>query len=493
MLSDPRPAAVVRGFGVVTLVGVFGVTAVGLTRPLPDPGLLASHDDSCLQFSQDGGRQWGDVSAITLDESFTPVPGGEYLQADFLARNHCAATASLQVYAGAWQVSAGGSGLWRADLGGATGTPVALTGPSVEDDWGVLISEIAAPTNQSIPVRLYLGIPAAETMQNYSINPAWALSLEQSESATVPDAPSGLQAQPGSPTTEDRVTVTGVAEPGSIVEVSVAGQVRCTTTASVEDGTFSCDVGVLTRGKHQISATATNSVGTSAPSAPVSVTVRTATNGWGSLDDLFGWGSLGGLGSLGSAGAGSVIGSAGGSEAGSSTGSIAEGSLGTLGSATDSSGASAAGSATPGNAGPGASRPGTGGAGAAAPGSPAVGGSAPGAGSGAAAGSGNTSTTGPGHGTAPVSGSAAAPGTAGTGQSGTGGETAAGGGTSGGQSPGTSPGATTGGQAPGAAPGELSADSLGVGSSAPGNSDTRPLGSVEGLIQLGSSTIRAGR
>lgn len=519
-----RLAWVARTLGVVTLIGGSSVIVLGLSRPLPDPQLMANIDNSCLQFSQDGGQVWGDVSVITLDESFTPVPGGEYMQGDFLARNRCAATASLQVYAGAWQVSEGGSGLWRADLGTATGDPVELTGPATEDDWGVLINQVAAPTNQSIPVKLYLGIPAGETMQNYSINPAWSLSLEQAEPATVPDAPSGLQVQPGSPTTDDRVTVTGTAEPGSTVDVIVDGQVRCTTTASIEDGTFSCDVGTLSRGKHQISATATNPVGTSAPASPITVTVRNAgPNGWGSLDDLFNWGSLGGLGSLGSLGssdAGSGSGSAVGSEAGSTTGSIAAGSLGTLGSAAASSGASEAGPGAPGNDDSQAGGANTGGAGAGEATGTGAGASAPGAGGGASGGAGNAATTGSGqggggspantgHGTSggaatgqgaagvgqggtPGTGGVGAPGTGGTGQSGTGGG-AAGGGAAGGQAAGTAPGATTGGPAGGAANWQLSADTLGIGSAVPGQSTTRPLGSVDGLLQLGSSTIRAGQ
>lgn len=474
---------------------------------------------------------WGDVSLITLDESFAPVPGGEYLQGDFLARNRCGSSATLQVYAGAWQVSAGGSGILRAELGAEAGAPVTLTGSSQESDWGVLIDETAAPTNQVIPVKLFLGIPAAETMQSYSINPAWSLSLEAAEPTTVPDAPSGLQIQPASPTTEDRVIVRGTAEPGSTVDVTVDGQVRCTTTATPE-GTFSCDVGTLSRGNHQISATATNSVGTSGPAQALPVTVRgTGPTGWGSLDDLLNWGSLGGLGSLGSLGGSGSLGSSGsgdgsgvGSEAGSTTGSIAAGSLGTLGSAAASSGASASGAGggatgdRDGNDGTGA----TGAPGASTPGAAAQGSgtgqnsgtgaaTAPGSGQGGSGGSGNVSgspagagagagqgQSGGGQGTAPGTGGTA--GTAGAGdreQSGTTGGTGGGtdgtGGGAAGNGQGAGTGEATGGQTTGGAgTGQLPEGSLGMGSSAPGQSVSRPLGSVDGLIQLGSSTIRVG-
>lgn len=509
-----------RTLGALALIGAVSVVAIGVSRPLPDPHLMANLDNSCLQFSQDNGAVWGDISLVTLDESFAPVPGGEYLQGDFLVRNRCSESALLQVYAGAWDVTDGASGIWRADLNGTAGAPVTLTGPSRQEDWGVLISETSAPANQVIPVKLYLGIPAAETTQGYSINPAWAFSLEQVEPATVPDAPSGLQVQPGSPTTADRVTVTGTAEPGSTVDVTVDGQIRCTTTAD-QDGSFSCVVGTLSSGKHQVSATATNTVGTSAAADPVTVTVRSAgPTGWGSLDDLFNWGSLGGLGSLGSVGSsdsgGSAAGSAVGSAAGSTTGSIAAGSLGTLGSAATGSGAAGPGAAEPGDAGPGGANTAgsgavtAGGSGPGAPGAPGAGGTAqagagaataPGSGQGGGAtGTGDGSPTGAGAGQGPLAGgpdgtsgaggATGAPGPGGPGQSGPGGG-AAGAGTAGGQTPGAGTGAATGGQTAGGSPaGELSAGSLGLGSSAPGQSVTRPLGSVDGLIQLGSSSIR---
>lgn len=458
---------------------------------------MANVDNACLEFSQDGGEVWGDVSAITLDENSVPVPGGEYVQGDFLARNSCAATAILQVYAGAWQVSAGGSGIWRAELGGAAGSPVTLAGPSQESDWGVLINEIPAPTDQMIPIKLFLGIPAAETRQNYSINPDWALTLEAVDPVVVPGAPSGLQVRPGSPTTTDRVTVTGNAEPGSTVEVTVDGQGRCTTTATVE-GTFSCDVGTLGRGTHQISATAGNSAGTSAAAVDVEVSVRNAgPTGWGSLGDFLNWGSLGGLGSLGSSDSGSS------GSAGSAQGSIESGSLGSLGSASGSAGSD---SGSGGRGGDYAA----GGAGTATAGGAA--GTAPGAGAGAgqpsnAGGHGTTSGTGE---TSGAPASAGVTGAGGAGESngvGTGGAAAVGGttgGTTGGPAPGTVSGGTAGGQtanghaagqqpAAGAGTGQVSAETLGVGSSAPGQSAKRPLGSVDGLLHLGSSTMRAGQ
>ncbi|MGX1770341.1 Ig-like domain-containing protein, partial [Dietzia sp. NPDC055343] len=409
---------------------------------------------------------------VTLDDSFVPVPGGEYLQGDFLARNRCDAPASLQVYAGAWELTDGGSGVWRADLGDAAGSPVALTGPYTQDDWGVLINEAPALTDQVIPVTLYIGIPAGETAQSYSINPAWSFSLEPTDVVTVPDAPAGLQAQPGSPTTRDRVVVTGTAEPGSTVNVSVDGQVRCTTTATPE-GRFSCDVGTLSRRNHQVSATASNSAGASDPANPLKVTVRnTGPTGWGSLDDLLNWGSLGGLGSLGSVGSsdfGSGNSAGSGAVAGSSTGSIAASSLGVLGSATTGSGAAShpadpdrhVGAGAGAAGGPEGSAPGGTAAGAGQAGTPdaaairghgEVGTGESGPAGGSPSGAGATGGAGAGHGQAPGGRGATTPGTpgqpaAGGGAAGAGtpGGGAAGGGAGGGQAAITGAGATTGG------------------------------------------------
>ena len=297
-----RTTAVARRAGTVALVGVTVVAAVGLTRELPDPQLLAGMDNSCLQFSQDGGTIWGGADVITLDDSFSPVPGGEYLQGDFLARNTCATTATLQVYAGRWDASAGTAGTWRTDLDGEAGEAVALTGPAAEADWGVLVGDTEAPSGVAIPVRLYLGVPLAETAQRATITPGWAFALEHE--GVAPAAPSNIVVNPTVPTSEQPVTVSGTAEPGSTVEVTVDGVVRCTTVAAA-DGTFSCSVGVLTPGEHVISATATNPDGTSEASAGVTVTVTlpgsdTGWLGWGSLADILGFGSLGALFGFGS-------------------------------------------------------------------------------------------------------------------------------------------------------------------------------------------------
>lgn len=519
MHLDGRPRGAARALGVIALMGAASAVAIGVTRPLPDPYLMASVDNACLQFSQDGGQVWGDVNAITLDSTFAPVPGGTYLQGNFLARNRCNSPAALQVYAGAWEVTGAGSGLWKADLGETAGSPVPLNGPSTQDDWGVLISEVAAPTNVEIPVKLYIGIPAAETTQSFSIDPAWSFALAPIDAPAVPEAPSILKVQPASPTTRDRVTVTGTAEPGATVTVTVGGQARCTATADA-DGAFSCDVGTLTRGSHQISATAANDAGVSAAAPAVEVLVRNAgLTGWGSLDDLLNWGSLGGLGSLGSVGSSGSASSGSSGSSGSSDsaeGVLPAASLGSLGSAVAGSGSGTGGDDVANGTGA-AQGAGTNGAGTGVPGASAAGPGASGAGqSGGASpvpGTGTGAGAPPGPATGPATGQPPATSGRVTAESGGGSPGASAPRGNADQTGGVAPGAAaggpvagglpaggtaTGGQptsgqgASGAGTGQLAAETLGFGSSGSGQSAANPLGSVDGLIQLGSSTLRVG-
>src|SRR5690606_15535383 len=107
-------------------VALAGVALVGLTRVLPDEPTMFDLNASCLQFSQDGGEFWGPVGEITPDRAIRPVPGGEYVHADFLARNACDVAATLTVYAGRWHVSDAATGTWRADLAGTAGEPTTL-------------------------------------------------------------------------------------------------------------------------------------------------------------------------------------------------------------------------------------------------------------------------------------------------------------------------------------------------------------------------------
>lgn len=304
--------------------------------------MVAWLDTECLEYSQDAGESWGGRSKVKWN-GITPIPGSESLHAEFLVRNGCEQPATLQVYAGAWDVGKGASATWRAALGDDDDEVITLTGPSIEADYGVLLNEVPAPTGEEIPVKLLLGIPWEETQQRFSITPGWSLRLE--EAATAPEAPRVSAVAPEAPTTGDAITVNGLAEAGSTVEVTVDGEVLCTTTAT-EEGTFSCEVGELAAGTDTVSATATNAQGTSEPATDVEVTVEEPGTGWGSLDDLLNWGPLGSLtgslsGDSGSdSGSGSNDGSGsdgssdwqGGAEFGSATGSVSEGSLGAAGS-----------------------------------------------------------------------------------------------------------------------------------------------------------------
>lgn len=341
MGAKQRVSGAVRALGVMSLMGLVAAATTDTTRTVDttqvsgDPELVAWLDTACLEYSQDAGESWGGTSEISW-RPIRPVPGSESLHAEFLVRNGCEQPATLQAYAGAWNVTDGASATWRVELGEDPGEMVTLTGPSTSEDYGVLLNEVSAPTGEEIPVKLLLGIPWEETQQGVSIRPGWSLQLE--EAATAPEAPTVSAVDPEAPTTGDVVTVSGLAEAGSTVEVTVDGEIRCTTTAT-EEGTFSCEVGEMAGGTHRVSATATNDQGTSEPAAEVEVTVEDAGTGWGSLDDLLNWGPLGSLigsltgdsGSSGSSGHGGS-GSADGAEFGSVTGSMSESSLGEAGS-----------------------------------------------------------------------------------------------------------------------------------------------------------------
>ncbi|WP_181762830.1 Ig-like domain repeat protein [Rhodococcus spelaei] len=87
----------------------------------------------------------------------------------------------------------------------------------------------------------------------------------------VPAAPTGVTATPTSVVAGNAVTVSGNAEAGSTVKVT-AGDKTCTATADGA-GAFHCNIVSTTPGTLTVTAVATNTVGTSPASAPVTVTV----------------------------------------------------------------------------------------------------------------------------------------------------------------------------------------------------------------------------
>ena len=87
----------------------------------------------------------------------------------------------------------------------------------------------------------------------------------------APDAPTGLTANPAAVTAGDIVTISGTAEAASSVTVT-AGDKTCTATAD-QAGAFHCDISTTAAGTLTVTAVATNSVGASPASAPITVTV----------------------------------------------------------------------------------------------------------------------------------------------------------------------------------------------------------------------------
>lgn len=163
-------------------VAVAGVVLVGLARVLPDEQVMADLTAVCLKFSGDGGELWGGVDQIRPDAAFRPVPGDEFVHAEFLARNSCDVPGTLTVYAGRWHVSDEATGTWRADLAGKIGEPTSLTGPARQSDWGVPLGETPVPPGGEVPVTLLLGLPADETIQDFVISPGWAFGLMDTRS-----------------------------------------------------------------------------------------------------------------------------------------------------------------------------------------------------------------------------------------------------------------------------------------------------------------------
>ncbi|MFD1811108.1 Ig-like domain repeat protein [Rhodococcus gannanensis] len=86
-----------------------------------------------------------------------------------------------------------------------------------------------------------------------------------------PAAPTGVTVTPTSVIAGNWVSVAGNAEPGSSVKVT-AGDKTCTATAG-PTGDFHCNVITTTTGTLTVTAVATNAVGSSPASAPVTVTV----------------------------------------------------------------------------------------------------------------------------------------------------------------------------------------------------------------------------
>ncbi|TQF74550.1 Ig-like domain repeat protein [Rhodococcus spelaei] len=110
---------------------------------------------------------------------------------------------------------------------------------------------------------------------NVGASPASApVAVTVTPAPTAPAAPANLTVNPASVVAGGTVTVSGTAEANSSVKVT-AGDKNCTATAD-NTGAFHCDIVTGAAGTVSITAVATNAVGSSPVSAPVTVTVTPA-------------------------------------------------------------------------------------------------------------------------------------------------------------------------------------------------------------------------
>jgi hypothetical protein len=175
MPNNARLTQTVRRAAVVAAAGAAAAAIAGLGSGAAHAAVGDNLPSSCLQVSQDGGNNWGTTAVITWNNA-RPIPGGEVKQASFKVRNNCATAAKFQVYTGNWSLPDGGSATVRANAGSVQGTKTALAGIPK----GHLLAETGRLTKDApVNVELFVGIPASETAQGFTIKPAWNLALEE--------------------------------------------------------------------------------------------------------------------------------------------------------------------------------------------------------------------------------------------------------------------------------------------------------------------------
>ncbi|GAA4744845.1 hypothetical protein [Gordonia alkaliphila] len=173
--------SLVRRAGVIAVAGAAtaALAGVGAGSAQAAPGDNLT-DRTCLQYSQDGGATWGGHDEIDW-LNINPIPGQQALRASFDIRNKCETPAHLQIFAGDWKVSGGGSAVVRANAGAQKGALKDLEGtPGI-----FLVKTPRLAQNKKTPVELFIGLPADETKQGFTIQPDWRIFLAESE----PDAP----------------------------------------------------------------------------------------------------------------------------------------------------------------------------------------------------------------------------------------------------------------------------------------------------------------
>ncbi|MGB3708276.1 hypothetical protein [Gordonia sp. (in: high G+C Gram-positive bacteria)] len=168
MISTARRAAVVAAAGAAA-VAMAGI-GTGAANAAPEQNL----PENCAQYSQDGGTTWGGTNVLTWS-SDRPVPGGEIKHGSFKVKNTCEAPAVLQIYAGNWSISNGGSATVRGNAGSTQGTKKDLVGTP-----GLLVVQTNRLSKDTpVQVDLFVGIPSSETKQNFTIDPKWSVALEE--------------------------------------------------------------------------------------------------------------------------------------------------------------------------------------------------------------------------------------------------------------------------------------------------------------------------
>ncbi|MCT2107642.1 Ig-like domain repeat protein, partial [Dietzia cinnamea] len=150
------------------------------------------------------------------------------------------------------------------------GASVTVTGPggtdctTTADESGAFSCSLG-----TLPVGADQTISVIQTVNDVDSDAATVqVSVGQGTVAPVTD----LSVSPESPSTDDVVTASGSAPAGSTVTVSVDGDAVCSDVAVAEDGSFTCTVGTLPVGAHEVSAVATlNGVESAAATTTVTV------------------------------------------------------------------------------------------------------------------------------------------------------------------------------------------------------------------------------
>ncbi|MFC0316356.1 hypothetical protein ACFQNE_16465 [Gordonia phosphorivorans] len=166
-------ALAVAGAATAALAGL----GAGSAQAAPGDNL----PDNCLEFSSTGNNWITDADAAIDWTGNIPIPDigttvNEVLNGSVKIRNVCDEPAKFQVYAGNWSVSGNGSAYVRADLGTQIGVRKNL---APAGNFGIEVAAKNVTKNVPMEVKLFLGIPAGETAQGFTINPGWSFSLEE--------------------------------------------------------------------------------------------------------------------------------------------------------------------------------------------------------------------------------------------------------------------------------------------------------------------------